>query len=204
MVIHFSLSLLQACMRMFLKRQKEVGVWDTQKAKESHENVAKIKQSFKMSGYTICLQGFFFITNCIFSLLQINIPPSYVLENVLCKIDCFKRNIKSKHVHSFLKTGQAGSREGSCTNDYTPSENVSIICPRKVKIKFWDICLMLVWLWRVKAGQPLEAMTFELSHERFQQKEWEEHSKHREYEPKRWKEKGILRTFLHNHGIYEE
>ena len=184
---------------MFLKRQKEVGVWDTQKAKDSHENVAKIKQSLNP-----VYKDFFFITNCIFSLSQINIPLSYVLENVLCKIDCFKRNIKSKHVHSFLKAGQVGGREGSCTNDYTPSENVPTICPRKVKIKFWDICLMLVWLWQVKAGQPLEAMTFELSHERFQQKEWEEHSKHREYEPKRWKEKGILRTFLHNHSIYEE
>ena len=160
-----------------------------------------------MSGhYHLSTRNFFFITNYIFSLSQINIPSSYILENVLCKIDCFKRNIKSKHVHSFLKAVQVGGREGSCTNDYTPSENESIICPRKVKIKFLHICFMLVWLWRVKAGQPLEAMIFELSHEGFQQKEWEQRifSKHREYEPKWWKEKGILRTFLHNHSIYEE
>lgn len=125
-----------------------------------------------MSGhYHLSTRNFFFITNYIFSLSQINIPSSYILENVLCKIDCFKRNIKSKHVHSFLKAVQVGGREGSCTNDYTPSENESIICPRKVKIKFLHICFMLVWLWRVKAGQPLEAMIFELSHEGFQQKD---------------------------------
>lgn len=66
---HFSLSLLQACMRMFLKRQKEVG-YETPKKLKKVMKMLKIKQSFKMSGYTICLQGFFFITNCIFSLLQ--------------------------------------------------------------------------------------------------------------------------------------